>query len=82
MLQIKNLHVEVEGKKILNGIDIHIKKGEMHAIMGLNGSGKSTLSNAILNPKAFRYPIRCVPPVTSSVRPGTADTNGGIPGPI
>ena len=47
MLQIKNLHVEVEGKKILNGIDIHIKKGEMHAIMGLNGSGKSTLSNTI-----------------------------------
>ena len=43
MLQIKNLHVEVEGKKILNGIDIHIKKGEMHAIMGLNGSGKSSL---------------------------------------
>ena len=47
MLQIKNLHVEVEGKKILNGIDMHIKKGEMHAIMGLNGSGKSTLSNTI-----------------------------------
>ena len=47
MLRIKNLHVEVEGKKILNGIDINIKKGEMHAIMGLNGSGKSTLSNTI-----------------------------------
>ena len=47
MLHIKNLHVEVEGEKILNGIDIHIKKGEMHAIMGLNGSGKSTLSNTI-----------------------------------
>ena len=47
MLQIKNLHVEVDGKKILNGIDIHVKKGEMHAIMGLNGSGKSTLSNTI-----------------------------------
>ena len=47
MLQIKNLHVEVDGKKILNGIDIHIKEGEMHAVMGLNGSGKSTLSNTI-----------------------------------
>ena len=47
MLEIKNLHVEVENKKILNGINLHIKAGEMHAIMGLNGSGKSTLSNTI-----------------------------------
>ena len=47
MLQIKNLHVEVEDKKILNGINLHIKRGEMHAIMGLNGSGKSTLANTI-----------------------------------
>jgi len=43
MLEIKNLHVEVENKKILSGINLHIKAGEMHAIMGLNGSGKSTL---------------------------------------
>ena len=47
MLEIKNLHVEVENKQILNGIDLNVKAGEMHAIMGLNGSGKSTLSNAI-----------------------------------
>ena len=47
MLEINNLHVEVENKEILNGIDLKIKAGEMHAIMGLNGSGKSTLSNAI-----------------------------------
>ena len=47
MLEVKNLHVEVEGKQILNGIDLNVKPGEMHAIMGLNGSGKSTLSNAI-----------------------------------
>jgi Fe-S cluster assembly ATP-binding protein len=44
LLEIKNLHAEVDGKKILNGIDLVVEKGEMHAIMGPNGSGKSTLS--------------------------------------
>ena len=47
MLEIKNLHVEVEGKKILNGLDLTVKPGEVAAIMGPNGSGKSTLSYVI-----------------------------------
>lgn len=44
MLSIKNLHVSVEGKTILNGLNLEVKPGEVHAIMGPNGSGKSTLS--------------------------------------
>ena len=47
MLEIKNLHVEIDGKKILNGLTLTIKAGEVAAIMGPNGSGKSTLSYVI-----------------------------------
>jgi Fe-S cluster assembly ATP-binding protein len=47
MLEIKNLHVSIEGKEILKGIDLAVNKGEIHAIMGPNGSGKSTLAQVI-----------------------------------
>lgn len=47
MLTIQNLHAGIEGKKILNGINLEIKAGEVHAIMGPNGSGKSTLASVL-----------------------------------
>ncbi|MDR1009484.1 MAG: Fe-S cluster assembly ATPase SufC [Rickettsiales bacterium] len=55
MLDIENLHVSVDGKEILKGVDLHISPSETCVIMGRNGSGKSTLANAIL--KNPRYEI-------------------------
>ncbi|MPY87317.1 MAG: Fe-S cluster assembly ATPase SufC [Luteitalea sp.] len=46
-LEIKNLHARVEEKSILNGVNLSVQKGEVHAIMGPNGSGKSTLANVL-----------------------------------
>ena len=52
LFEIENLHVEIEGKKIISGLNLSVPHGEVHALMGRNGSGKTTLSHVIMgNPQ-------------------------------
>jgi Fe-S cluster assembly ATP-binding protein len=53
MLEIKNLRAEVDGEEILHGIDLHVRAGEVHAIMGPNGSGKSTLAHVLAGNETY-----------------------------
>ena len=54
MIKIENLHVEVEGNKILKGVNLEVKTGETHAIMGPNGSGKSTLAQVLAGHEDYK----------------------------
>ena len=54
VLEVKDLHVTVEGKEILKGVNLKISTGEIHAIMGPNGTGKSTLSSTIMGDPAYK----------------------------
>jgi Fe-S cluster assembly ATP-binding protein len=52
-LQVKDLHVGIEGKEILKGLSLEVRKGEIHALMGPNGSGKSTFANTLMGHPAY-----------------------------
>ena len=52
-LVVKNLHVNVEGNEILKGLNLTVKQGEIHAIMGPNGTGKSTLAYALMGHPSY-----------------------------
>jgi Fe-S cluster assembly ATP-binding protein len=54
LLEVKNLHVEIDGKKILNGLDLAVEQGQVAAIMGPNGSGKSTLAYVLAGKEDYR----------------------------
>lgn len=54
LLQVRNLHVSVEGTEILKGVDLAVEEGRVHALMGPNGSGKSTLASTLLGNPAYR----------------------------
>ena len=53
LLEIRNLHASVEGKEILHGIDLEVRAGEVHAVMGPNGSGKTTLAQVLAGHPAY-----------------------------
>ncbi len=54
ILEIKDLHVEIEGKKILNGLNLILEEGKINALMGPNGSGKTTLSNVLMGHPKYK----------------------------
>jgi len=53
VLEIRNLHVSIDGKPILKGVNLTVRQGEIHALMGRNGSGKSTLAYALMGHPAY-----------------------------
>ena len=83
MLEIKNLHVTVDGKPILKGLDLRVGAGEVHAIMGPNGSGKSTLAYVLAGREGYEVTdgsITLRGPQSARSGTGGARAGGDLPG--
>ena len=87
VLSIENLHVAIDGKEILKGVDLTIRQGEVHALMGPNGSGKSTLSYALMGHPNYEVTEGSVdarrpgPPGPGGRRAGQGGALPGVPVP-
>ena len=69
LLEIKGLHASVGEKEILKGIDLTIRKGEIHAVMGPNGAGKSTLSSVLTGKPLYTRGASGSPPLPAGATP-------------
>ena len=54
MLQVDNLYLELDGKPIINGLDLHVKRGEIHGVLGENGTGKTSLAYVIMGVNGYK----------------------------
>src|SRR5919112_218275 len=83
LLHIEDLHVEVEGREILKGLNLDLDKGEIHAIMGPNGSGKSTLAYVLAGRPGYAVSegsVTFTPARHPGLEPGPAFSSGDAEG--